>query len=108
MASPIMKSGAPSCAVLFLELVDSRIRNGSTMLRISARRFFRKTVKSALKSDVRTRRVLGPEVMVCVLVTDLAPGQSDKYVFERHCATSGLPHPGIVLVLLNQLFWRVG
>src|ERR1700728_80054 len=107
MASPIMKSDPPRCAVPFFELVDTRIRYGSRMLRSSARRLFNKTVKSARRSDERIRRVLGPDVMVCVLVTDLAPGQSDKDILERHWATGGLLYPGIVLVLRDQLVRRV-
>src|SRR5580704_7887619 len=108
MANPMMKSDPPRCAVPFLELVLTRIRYGRRMLRSSARRLFNKTVKSARKSDERIRRVLGPDVMVCVSVTDLAPGQSDKDILERHRATGRLPYAGIVLVLRDQSVWRVG
>ena len=73
------------------------------MLRISDLRFFRKMMKSARKSDVKIRRVLGAAVMDCVLVTDLAPGKADEDVFECHRATSSLTDERIVLVLLNQL-----
>ena len=62
MLSPMTKSDPPKCAVPCLELVDSRMRYGSRMLRINDLRFFRKTMKSARKSEVRMSRVLGAVV----------------------------------------------
>ena len=101
MLSPMTKSDPPRFAVPFLESVDTKIRYGSRMLRSNERRFFRKTVKSARKSDVKIRRELGLAVMEGALVTDLAPGKADKDIFECHRATRGLADERIVLVLLN-------
>src|SRR5208282_1449372 len=104
MDSPMTKSAPPRCAVPCLELVDTRMRYGSRMLMISDRRFFRKTMKSACRSDVKIRRMLGAAVVdrMLVLVTDLAPGQADKDIFECHRAPRGLADERIVLVLLDQ------
>jgi hypothetical protein len=108
MLSPMTKSDPPKFAVPLLELVETKMRYGSKMLKTSDRRFFRKTMKSARMSDLRIRRVLGAAVFDCSLVTNFAPGQANKDVFESHRPTRGPAHEGIVFMLLDQLVWRIG
>jgi hypothetical protein len=78
------------------------------MLMISDRRFFKKTMKSARKRELRIRRELAVAAIDVVLVTDLAPGKADKDVFECHGTTRGLADERVVPVLVNEVARRTG
>src|SRR5690242_7533496 len=79
------------------------------MLVISARRCLRNTRKSARRSEANTSRRGGPVTApggvasVLELVTNLAPGESDEHILERHLAMGDLADAGIVPVLLDQV-----
>src|ERR1700744_2530924 len=78
------------------------------MLMMSARRCLRNTRKSARSKELNTRRSGGPAAVpwgvgtVLELVTDLAPGESDEDILERHLAARDGPDAGVVLMLLDQ------
>ena len=108
MLSPMTKSDPPRFAVPFFELVETRMTYGSKMLRTNDRRFFRKMMKSARRSDVKISFFVGVTAIGCVLVTDFAPGEADKDVFECHGTTRGLADERVVPVLVNEVARRTG
>src|SRR5579859_6795298 len=107
MARPMTNSPPPKRWVALLPVVLTSTKTGSTMLMISARRCLRNTTKSARSRAPNTRRSCGAAVLV-ELVTDLAPGESDEHILERHLAVGYLADPGVILVLLDQVVRRLG
>src|SRR5580692_8775598 len=76
---------------------------GTAMLTIIVRKLRTSTVRSARKSDPNMRPSGGRVVESVVLVTDVAPRQSDEYVLEGHLAARYRNDAWILLVLLDEI-----
>ena len=106
MASPRMNSAPPKLRVALDELVVDRMMSGSSRLRSMRILFLVSTTRSARSRAAQH----GPEARglrrssgAVVLVTDLAPGQSDEHVFQGHLAAGRGPDEGIVPVLVDEV-----
>src|ERR1700742_1013268 len=100
-------SAPPKLWVALFPVVLTRTKTGSSRLMISARRCLRNTRKSARSREVNTSRSDGAGFAL-ELVTNLAPGESDEHVLQRHLTASDLLDPRIVPVLLDQVMRRLG
>src|ERR1700761_6331213 len=81
---------------------------GTARLRISERGVLNHTVKSARNSDPKIRPRGGRVAASVVSVTDFTSRQSDEDVFEGYGTTGDRFHARVVLVGLDEVFWRVG
>src|ERR1022692_704263 len=97
------ESEPPNCCAAFCESVDRRITSGMTVLRISDKRFFKNTMKSARNSELSTNRRDGRAGAGSVLITDRAPGQADEDIFEGHLAACDVADPRVVPVFFDEI-----
>src|ERR1700691_5854139 len=102
-----MNAAPPNLCVALTPFVLSSRNSGSSRLTNSARRCLRKTKKSARNSAAKMPRSDGVTGL-SMLVTDLAPGQPDEHVFQGHLPMGDVAHSRVVLVLLDQIVWRLG